>query len=78
MGTQKAGIVHFEWDGASEDGRALAGNYKFEVERVEGESSTPVTTLVRAPVDSVTFDKGFAELRILGRLFGLGKVLEIG
>jgi flagellar basal-body rod modification protein FlgD len=78
LGTQKAGIVHFEWDGQTDDGRAAAGDYKFEVERVEGDSTTPVTTLVRARVDSVTFDKGFAELRILGRLFGLGKVLEIG
>jgi flagellar basal-body rod modification protein FlgD len=78
LGSQKAGIVHFEWSGISEDGPAPSGDYKFEVELVDGEKSTPVTTLVRAPVDSVTFDKGFAELRILGRLFGLGKVLEIG
>jgi flagellar basal-body rod modification protein FlgD len=78
LGSQKAGIVHFEWSGESENGPAPAGDYKFEVELVDGDKSTPVTTLVRAPVDSVTFDKGFAELRILGRLFGLGKVLEIG
>ena len=77
LGSQKAGIVHFDWAGNPETG-SEPGNYKFEVELVDGENTTPVTSLVRAPVDSVTFDKGFAELRILGRLFGLGKVLEIG
>ena len=77
LGSQEAGIVHFDWAGNAENG-SEPGKYKFEVELVDGENTTPVTSLVRAPVDSVTFDKGFAELRILGRLFGLGKVLEIG
>lgn len=78
LGAKEAGIVPFEWSGVTEDGVHPAGKYKLEVELVDGEETKPMTALVRSRVESVTFDKGYAELRILGRRFGLGEILEIG
>ena len=76
----KSGVERFTWDGTDLDGNAVnPGDYKLEVKVTDDkDNTTNATALVRGKVESVTFEKGFAELRVLGRLFGLGKVLEIG
>jgi len=79
LGAQEAGVVHFQWDGTNDDGDAVpASNYQFEVSATDGDESLRASALIRAPVESVSFDRGYAELRIMGRRYPLGAILEIG
>lgn len=79
LGKQDAGVVPFTWDGRNNAGEAApSGHYTLEVVTSDGTEETKAVSLVRAPVEAVSFDKGYAELRILGRRYALGSILEIG
>ena len=55
LGAQKAGVVTFQWDGATDTGATAAdGQYSFEVSAVQGGQKVTADTLSLAKVDSVT------------------------
>lgn len=79
LGPQEAGVAHFTWDGTNDDGETVPpSTYQIEVTATDGDEERPATSLLRAPVESVSFDRGYAELRIMGRRYPLGAILEIG
>ncbi len=58
LGTQKAGISDFTWDGRDALGNALpAGQYTVKAQALIDGEAQAVTTLVQAPVESVTLPR---------------------
>jgi flagellar basal-body rod modification protein FlgD len=71
LGTQKAGLVRFEWDGAAQDGEPAApGTYTMKATYQRDKGSEAADTFVAAPIDSVLFGSdGFAvQLRGIGEV----------
>lgn len=71
LGSQNAGLVRFEWNGATNDGEPAApGTYTVAATYQKDKGSEAADTFVAAPIDSVRFDsKGFAvQLRGLGEV----------
>jgi flagellar basal-body rod modification protein FlgD len=71
LGTQSAGLVRFEWDGADAGGEpAPAGSYGIAAQYRAGNETEAADVLLSAPVDSVLMDaSGFrVQLRGIGEL----------
>ncbi len=59
LGAQNAGVAEFAWDGRDDAGnQALAGKYLVKAESIVDGKAQSATTLVRAPVESVTLARG--------------------
>lgn len=72
-GEQPEGEQVFQWDGRDQDGnRQPAGNYRISAYVEDGDDRRDVTTLVGAPVTSVTLGKDGQEPRL--NVAGLGEV----
>lgn len=55
LGSQKAGVVNFGWDGITQDGTAAAdGKYKFSIKAVQGDKEVTAKPLALSTVGSVT------------------------
>ena len=55
LGSQKAGVINFGWDGTTQDGVAVAdGKYQFSVKAVQGDEKVTATPLALSTVGSVT------------------------
>jgi flagellar basal-body rod modification protein FlgD len=55
LGSQKAGVVNFGWDGITKDGVAAAdGKYQFSVKAVQGDKNVTAKPLALSTVGSVT------------------------
>lgn len=55
LGSQKAGVVNFGWDGITKDGTAAAdGKYQFSVKAVQGDKDVTAKPLALSTVGSVT------------------------
>ncbi len=73
-----AGRHYFSWDGAGLDGRSLPpGDYRLEVERLDGESATAVPTRIRGLVGGVELDSRGSILTTSAGEFGLAEVISV-
>lgn len=73
LGSQAAGTVNFAWDGkTASGGTATPGEYTIKVSAISGNTTTELTPLVSANVDSVTLGTNGAELQL--NLAGKGTV----
>ena len=62
FGAQSGGMVDVRWDGLNQSGeRALAGSYTVEAEAVIGGQNQSISTLVEAPVESVSLSRDGGE-----------------
>lgn len=67
LGAQDAGTLYFDWDGKTAGGEdAGAGPFSISVDAVSGADSVPATTLVWAPVQSVSTTTGKTVLTLPG------------
>lgn len=67
MGSQKAGVQAFIWDGLDNGGQKLAdGSYSFKVEASKGGQAVDVTALSLVGVSSVVIKDGGVELQTAG------------
>lgn len=67
LGSQKAGVVNFGWDGTDQDGAAVAdGTYQFSVKATQGENKVTATTLSLGTVNSVTLGSQGVSLNVTG------------
>jgi flagellar basal-body rod modification protein FlgD len=67
LGSQKAGVVNFGWDGTDQDGAAVAdGTYQFSVKANQGENKVTATTLSLGTVNSVTLGSQGVSLNVTG------------
>lgn len=55
LGSQKAGVVNFGWDGTTLNGTAAAdGKYQFSIKAIQGDKDVTATPLALSTVESVT------------------------
>jgi len=67
LGAQPAGVVSFQWDGASDSGAAAApGSYSFAIEAVQGGNKIGATALALGLVSGVTQGKSGVSLNVNG------------
>ena len=67
LGAQDAGLLSFQWDGATDSGaNAAAGNYSFAVEATSGGTKIGTTALALGQVGSVTTGKNGVMLNVNG------------
>ncbi len=65
LGSQKAGIVDFQWDGKDDSGTTLAdGTYNYAASAVLGSSTSTPTALTYGLVNSVSLTSGVAQLNV--------------
>jgi flagellar basal-body rod modification protein FlgD len=65
LGAQEAGLLSFQWDGATDSGtNAAAGNYSFAVEATSGGKKVGTTALAVGQVNSVTTGKNGVTLNV--------------
>jgi flagellar basal-body rod modification protein FlgD len=65
LGAQDAGLLSFQWDGATDSGaNAAAGNYRFAVEATSGGKKIGATALAVGQVASVTTGKTGVTLNV--------------
>ncbi len=73
LGPQESGLTSFNWDGVKNDGTyADPGSYRVQAEGMVNGENRALSTLVVAPVESVSSSKGGVGLRV--DLQGLGSV----
>jgi flagellar basal-body rod modification protein FlgD len=67
LGPQPAGVLGFEWDGATDSGAAAApGSYSFALEAVQGGKKIDATALALGLVSGVTQGKDGVALKVEG------------
>ncbi|MBE0621536.1 MAG: flagellar hook assembly protein FlgD [Burkholderiales bacterium] len=67
LGAQPAGVLGFEWDGATDSGAsAAAGSYSFSVEAVQGDKKIDATALALGLVSGVTQGQDGIKLKVNG------------
>ncbi len=67
LGAQRAGVVGFHWDGATDSGAAAApGSYSFAVEAVQGGNKVDATALAAGLVSGVARGAGGVTLNVNG------------
>jgi flagellar basal-body rod modification protein FlgD len=67
LGAQEAGTLYFDWDGKTAAGEdAGTGPFSISVDAVSGADAVPATTLVWAPVQSVSTTTGKTVLTLPG------------
>lgn len=67
LGAQPAGVLGFEWDGATDSGAsAAAGSYSFRVEATQGGKKVEATALALGTVSGVTQGKDGVALKVSG------------
>lgn len=58
LGQRKAGTVSYDWDGKAADGSTAAGPFTVTVSAADSGATVPATSLVWAPVESVSLPSG--------------------
>ena len=67
LGEQPAGVLGFEWDGATDSGAAAAaGSYSFKVEATQGGNKIEAAALALGTVGGVTQNKDGVALKVNG------------
>ncbi|MEE8320249.1 MAG: flagellar hook assembly protein FlgD [Gammaproteobacteria bacterium] len=81
LGTQGAGLIHFNWDGLDNDGEVMpAGNYVINSETVVDKETVAQSIFISAKVESVTLNQdGSGPLLNLNGLgtVGMNQIREI-
>lgn len=72
------GSHYYSWDGSGLNGQSLPpGNYRLQVERLDGESVTAVPTRVRGVVTGVDLDSQGSIMTTKAGDFGLAEIISV-